>query len=138
MTNFITFGVPGNTGTDVSEINDAGTVAGTAWNGVVSVGYLRDAVGNLTTFEVPGLASTIVTGMNNAGTVVGYNTFGYGPGFLRDAAGNITTFQVPGSPSEFLTGIVLPKINDAGAIAGTLWFTQPQPRSTRVLEESRR
>ena len=81
-------------------------------------GYLRDADGNFTTFDVPGLASTIVTGINNAGTVVGYNTFGFGPGFLRDAAGNITTFQIPGISPGFLVGVFVPKVNDAGTIAG--------------------
>ena len=121
MINLITFGVPGSGDTQVSAINDAGTVAGSyepQGTTVMPRGYLRDAAGNFTTFVVPGLASTIVTGINNAGTVVGYNTFGYGPGFLRDAAGNITTFQIPGITPGYLIGVFGPVINDAGTIAG--------------------
>lgn len=120
---FITFGVPGGNNTTVSAINDGGTVTG-SYNAPAPgsplrvVSYLRDAAGNFTTFDVPGLASTIATGINNTGTVVGYNTFGFGPGFLRDAAGNITTFQIPGISPGFLVGVFIPKINDAGTIAG--------------------
>jgi hypothetical protein len=120
MTNLITFEVPGSSDTQVSAINDAGTVSGSYDQGPSSSpnGYLRDAAGNITTFDVPGLASTSVTGINNAGTVVGYSTFGYGPGFLRDATGNITTFQIPGITPGYLIGVFDPVINDAGIIAG--------------------
>lgn len=58
-------------------INDAGLIAGTAWNGTTQVGFVGTP-GNVTTLAIPGANSLIVEGINNRNEIVGaYNDESY-------------------------------------------------------------
>ena len=115
---YITFDVPGSSGTTVAGINLVGTIAGyySDANGV-SRGFLRRLNGTITTFDVPGNVNGLFpVAINDTGQMTGFylDADFLDHGFLRGANGVITTFDVPGT---VLLTVPL-SINDAGVIAG--------------------
>ena len=81
--------VPGATSTEITGINNNGTMVGTALIGTTSVGFVQDPAGTITTFTVPfaGATGTFPQGINDAGDIAGYYTVTTGThGFTRIAA----------------------------------------------------
>jgi predicted membrane protein len=113
---YITFQVPGSTGTAPASINNFSTVAGNyADTNRVSHGFIRDVFGKITVFDPAGSTGTSVSGINDEGTITGSYTDANSVthGFVRHPRGKITSFDVPGSTS---TGAA--SINAFGQIAG--------------------
>jgi uncharacterized membrane protein len=107
--------------TDVTGINDAGTVAGSFVDGQHSVAFVRTSDGTITTFLGPnGATDAHAYAINNSGTIAGTFTDSTGThGFLRAVDGTFTSFDA-------VKGAVYTEIramNDKGAIAGV--FTDP-------------
>ena len=118
---YVTFDVPGSSGTTVAGINLVGTIAGyySDANGV-SRGFLRRLNGTITTFDVPGNVNGLVsTAINDTGQITGfYNDADFlAHGFLQSANGVITTFDV----SDTILLTIPLSINDAGVIAGAYY-----------------
>ena len=81
--------VPGATSTQITGINNNGTMVGTALIGTTSVGFVKDPAGTITTFTVPfaGATGTFPQGINDAGDIAGYYTVATRThGFTRIAA----------------------------------------------------
>jgi probable HAF family extracellular repeat protein len=75
---FVTFDVPGATGTRAYGVNAAGQIVGTFTDaGGKYHGYLRTFAGTFTTIDAPGSAGTEAFGINAAGQIVG-NFWGAG------------------------------------------------------------
>jgi hypothetical protein len=122
QSHFISFDVPGSTGTYAASINSAGTIAGTYGDSTGIHGFVRSAAGVFTTFDVPDSTSISVVGINDSGTVTGeYNAASssglptYG-GFVRNPNGVVTTFNV--SLGGALSPTVPNDINSAGVVVG--------------------
>jgi len=102
-----------------TSINDAGTVAGFAYNPNtnISLSFVRTADGTIKRFSVPNAVSTIAYKINNKGAVVGTYRLGGNDmhGFIREPDGTLTLFDVAGfggaSPSS---------INDKGVVVGLI------------------
>jgi probable HAF family extracellular repeat protein len=116
-----TFDVPGAAGTEATDINDRGVIAGSystdtpiVNNSARPRGFLLDGR-KLTTIEADGAVSTGVNGINNRGQVVGAYTDADGAihGF-RWENGRITTIDIPGAANTALVDI-----NNRGQIVGT-------------------
>src|SRR3990172_11062421 len=111
-----TFDPPDSIVTEVSAINNAGTIAGDFDDSsFVRRGYVRKADGTITTFDSPGSTSTFAVGINNAGTIAGLflDSGDMFHGYERRVDGTITTFDPPDSTLTFFRDI-----NDAGTIVG--------------------
>jgi uncharacterized membrane protein len=67
---FTPFDVPGSSSTNVSDINAAGTIAGTYEVKGISHGFIRERE-SYTTLDAPGAVSTFANGISDDGTVVG-------------------------------------------------------------------
>lgn len=112
---FAVFGDP-NGLTEVTGINDAGTVSG--WQSIdqQTEGFFRTSDGTITTFVAPnGSIWTYALAINNSGTIAGAFADGSNTthGFLRAADGTFTLFDPVGSISTMILAI-----NNKGAIAG--------------------
>lgn len=106
---------PGANYTDVSGINDAGTIVGNWCNAVACSGYVRLRNGSIASFDAPGNSCGIsVSAINNEGTTTGY----WGDencaihGFVRSTDGSFTSFDI-GDLTPFPNDI-----NSGGAVAG--------------------
>ena len=118
---FTTIDLPGHLHTGISDINDAGQMAG-VFNDSGSVAtfqsFLRSSAGVFTTINVPGSTTTSVGGLNNSGTVVGvYNNLGgTNPfhGFIRNSSGVFQTLDLAGADETAPSSI-----NDAGWVVGS-------------------
>lgn len=99
---------PGASSTGANDINNGGTIVGTADNH----GF-EDVGGRFTLIDVPGAINTEPMAINNGGTIVGsYSDGTHEHGFV-DAAGQITTIDAPGAVNTWITGV-----NDGGTIDG--------------------
>jgi probable HAF family extracellular repeat protein len=116
-----TFDVPGAAGTEATDINDHGVIAGAystdtpiVNNSARPRGFLLDGE-KLTTIEVEGSVITAVNGINNREQAVGAYTDSAGTlhGF-RWENGRITTIDIPGAANTTLIDI-----NNRGQIVGT-------------------
>ncbi len=109
LTKFSVGSQPGAT-----SINDAGTVAGFAYNPDTNttVSFVRTADGAIKRFSVPNAVSTVATKINNKGAVVGYYG-GVMHGFIREPDGTLTLFDVRG-----FGGAIPNWINDKGVVVG--------------------
>jgi PEP-CTERM motif len=106
-------------------INDAGVIDGSHTDSLTghTVGYVRDAAGQVTTFSAtPTTTMTLANGIKNDGTIVGsYSVVGgLLAGYERAANGAITLLATPTS----IGGIAVSRINyqginNFGATAGT-------------------
>ncbi len=107
-----------------ASINDRGEITGSVSSfALPTLGYVRDAAGNIVTFRVPGASQTRPAGINNAGAIVGTyitgGSYSIGHGFLRMPDGTFTTFDFPGlEPTRM--GTWAAAINNHGQIAGYL------------------
>jgi len=130
---FITFDVPGSTGTSPSAITANGVVIGNYGDASgLTHGFLRTPSGAFTTFDVPGAQLTAPTDINPGGVITGWycptvdcqisGTITIG-GFLRDSDGTFTTFDAPAG--AYILGSIYkvsgspPSINPRGDIVGT-------------------
>jgi len=116
---FITFQVPGATGTYVTAIANNGVVIGRFRDASGYHGYVRAVDGSIATIDVPGATGTYPAAINSDGTIVGIYTIkarSVHPqqGFIRTPDGQITVFQAPGAGRY--TNVV--SITDTGWIAG--------------------
>jgi hypothetical protein len=111
------FDAPGDAdGTEVSGINDKGTIAGTfADSAGNNHGYVRAADGAITEFDVPGAIETQTAAINAKGAITGtYSVTGKSKGgFVRSANGNIARFAPEGFASTFPASL-----NAGGVIVG--------------------
>jgi len=99
-------------------INDAGTIAGTLFDGLNYVGFLYDAdSGDLEQFSARTGWNTSARGINNWRQVVGNAN---GRGYLRQPNGKILMIDAPGAIATDLLGI-----NDRGQIVGYASFNEP-------------
>jgi hypothetical protein len=120
VTTFNPGGAAGST--QVTDINDAGTVIGIylpTKTDPPSQAYLRAPDGTITTFTVPGSASVFPWSINDLGEVTGTYTYDNGDqvgGFVRSPGGMVTTFT-------YSDGIVPLAINMAGTTTG--WYGPP-------------
>jgi hypothetical protein len=113
------FDVPGvdkvnNVGTIVSDISNAGVVAGafTDSHGVFH-GFTKTG-DHYQTFDVPGANYTFLQGINNQGDVCGiYHIGAVRHGFVLLRNGKLITIDVPGAVNSYLGGI-----SDNGNVAG--------------------
>jgi hypothetical protein len=99
-----------------TSINNAGYVAGSAYQGANEIGFIRDPGGTITTFMPPGALTTQVTGINASQTATGFTTSAdfIRHGFVRQSDGTITTFDLDDALQTLPAAI-----NDAGTVAGS-------------------
>lgn len=113
-TTIINFDPPGSVNTQVTGINDAGTVVGAFWDTQGVHGFSRSSSGQITVLDVAGPTSqTQIYAINDSGEMAGYYYSDGYLGFTLDRFGNLTTFSLEGaapSPNN---------INILGLIAGT-------------------
>jgi hypothetical protein len=110
----INFDPLGSINTQVTAINDAGTIVGCFWDTQGEHGFSRAASGLITVIDIAGPSSeTCIYSINNNGEMAGfYYSDGY-LGFILDGYGNLTTFSLGGAAP-------LPtSLNTLGLIAGT-------------------
>jgi len=129
---FITFDLPGTTGTTVVSINPAGKILGysSLSNGLMAA-FLRDNDGTFNTFNVSGATAytSFFFGFGPAGSSLNpadeatggyFDANGTMHGFVRDGRGVTTTFDAPGAditPGDG-AGTTPLAINQAGEITG--------------------
>jgi hypothetical protein len=118
-----TFNPGGGAGsTQVTDINDAGTVVGIflpSNTDPPSQAYLRTADGTITPFTVPGSTSVYPWSINDLGEITGTYSYDGGDqvgGFVRSPGGMVSTFT-------YSDGIVPLAINTAGMTTG--WYGPP-------------
>jgi hypothetical protein len=117
---YISFSVPGATGTYAMSINSSMQVTGYYTTSPQAVhGFLREADGTILTINVPGADSTQPESINAAGDIAGRASL---LGFLRYADGRIVTFGK--DPASYI-GTEPASINDFDEIAGTYTWRSP-------------
>jgi len=112
-----TIDVPGASGTQISAINDAGTIGGSFFvTGGGTHSFIRTADGTFTTFDPPGSNDDEVRGIDAAGDTVGVTiAFRVPQCFIRTAAGVFTIF---GRPKGSANACYVMSINSSGYTAG--------------------
>src|SRR5262245_6916641 len=73
---FVSFDVPGSTGTFPLDINAGGDVVGSTTIAGLTHGFLRTADGTITTVDYPGALATFASGINPDGVIVGFYGMG--------------------------------------------------------------
>ncbi len=111
---YVTFDVPGATGTAGVSINSAGAVTGYYYDPQTH-GFLRSPNSEITTFDESGAASTCPFGINDSGAITGQylDAANNSHGFVRAANGVITPFDIPNSSQTYPYSI-----NNEGTITG--------------------
>jgi len=113
-TAIVNFDPPGSVNTQVTGINDAGTVVGQFSDTQGFHGFSRTSSGQITVIDVAGPTSqTQIYAINDSGEMAGYYYSDGYLGFILDRFGNLTTFSLDGvalSPNN---------LNILGLIAGT-------------------
>ena len=113
------FDPDGATYTDVTGVNDLGTIAGYSQVDFTHYeGYVRAADGTISAFSGSQDATdTYAFGINKSGAIAGSyeNKDGSGHGFVRAPDGTITTVDVPGASFAGPTSI-----NNKGQVTGTV------------------
>jgi hypothetical protein len=124
--NLTILNAPGATSTNVAGINNAGTVAGTYFDGSHSHVFTYSQ-GEFTTIDVPTLPDAFVDGISNANAVLGHTVDDSGFHYFLYDGGNVTYFDsairyraINASGvmvgSENIGGVRVGVINDAGVI----------------------
>lgn len=131
---YISFSVPGASGTSPTGINNSMEVTGYYFDSPTTAhGFLRKPDGTIITFSVPGAIWTSPQGINAAGDITGYYIPGTEPewakGFLRYADGRIETFDADQTNPITLTFPT--SINDYDEIAGEYENTRLPSAFTR-------
>ncbi len=116
---FRTVDVPGAFGTDVHDVNNAGTLVGVFMDSSGTIhSFLEERGGQPTVIDDPAVVFTAVTAINDEGTAVGevYSpTFGV-EGFIRSRHGSFTTLADPSPDNSGFTQVY--GINDSGLLLG--------------------
>jgi len=141
---------PGYTGSTVTDINDAGQLAGVQWGSSASGGFPHafrwtpdspnGLTGNFTDLGVvPGASDSSAAAINNAGQVVGSSTGTDGWGdilyyaFVWDAVGGMVDLQEQVDPVYNVLLRSAHAINDGGAIVALGWDILGQQYSHFLL-----
>ena len=113
---YISFQVPGSSGTFPQAINDFATVTGNYLDASGQHGFVRDVWGKIETFDPPDSTYTAPTSINEEGTIAGFYTDAkqVQHGFVRYWWGKIKTFDPPGSIQTDAASI-----NASGTIVGS-------------------
>jgi uncharacterized membrane protein len=114
---YISFQVPGSTGTFPQAINEFASVTGDYLDASGRQhGFVRDISGKIDTFDAPDSTLTAPTGINEEGTIAGYyrDAKQVEHGFVRSRTGKIKAFDPPGSIQTVAEGI-----NAKGTIVGS-------------------
>lgn len=115
---FTTLDIAGHRHTELTGLNDAGTMIGATSDTDIlgaTQAFVRGAGGTLTTIAMPGSLHTYANGIEGSGIIVGSfedaaaNLHGY----LRNPAGVFQTIDVPGAETTIASGL-----NDPGWIVG--------------------
>jgi uncharacterized membrane protein len=123
---FISFDVPGSTGTFPLDINASGDIVGSYASVGLTHGFLRTADGTLTTIDYPGALSTMASGVNSEGAIVGFYAMVAVPGPLTERYGFLlrdgvfTPVDLPGSKFTSPLGI-----NPEGDVVGRFCTALP-------------
>ena len=121
---YVSFHVPGSTGTFPQAINDFASVTGNYLDATSGQhGFVRDLWGKIVKFDPAGSTSTTPTTINLEGTIAGSYTDAkqVQHGFVRYGTGKIKMFDPPGSIQT-----VAESINASGTIVG-YYQTLPLP-----------
>jgi hypothetical protein len=122
---YTTYDVPGEVGTEVTGINDAGDFVGfyLFFQGFISIG------GNVKTISIPGGTYITPHGLNSLNQVVGLYSSNQGYAFYSDTSGQLHyPINAPGSQNTFLYGI-----NDRGWMVGGYASQSGHNRATHGL-----
>ena len=132
--NCSTFAIPGASTTNITGINNSGTLVGAYTTGSTSHGFFANAAsGSFQTVDYPGATNTRLFTINNNGVATGEFNFGIAgqaPGwFTVDAAGNFTTIAVPSQYSL----LAVYGISDNGAMSAAVGVTGQSGGSFAIL-----
>ena len=123
---FISFDVPGSTGTFPLDINAEGDIVGRYATGTLSHGFVRTADGTFMTIEYPGAPYTAVGGINPDGAIAGWYAMTPVPGPLTERHGFLlrdgvfTPVDPPGSRFTNPLGV-----NPEGDVVGRFCIALP-------------
>jgi uncharacterized membrane protein len=123
---FISFDMPGSTGTFPLDINASGDTVGGYTSAGLNHGFLRTADGTFTTIDYPGALYTMASGVNSEGAIVGFYALVAVPGPLTDRHGFLLRDGVFTSIDP--TGSVFTNplgINPEGDVVGRLCTALP-------------
>jgi uncharacterized membrane protein len=123
---FISFDMPGSTGTFPLDINASGDIVGGYTSAGLNHGFLRTADGTFTTIDYPGALYTMAAGINSEGAIVGFYAMVAVPGPLTERYGFLlrdgvfTPVDLPGSKFTNPLGI-----NPEGDVVGRFCTALP-------------
>ena len=127
---FISFDVPGSTGTVPLDINASGDIVGAYASAGLQHGFMRTADGTFTTIDYPGAPFTMIAGINSEGAIAGWYAMDAAPGPLTERHGFLlrdgvfTPVDPPGSKFTNPLGV-----NPEGDVVGRFCTALPCGRS---------